>query len=63
MSDMKCHHCGGDLVDASPVEIYCPNPDCWERDMKAARERVRLMWEEQEKQTLRKLKEKYPDVD
>lgn len=62
MSNLKCHRCGGDLVDASPVEIYCPNDECWEQDMKLSFQRVKRLWEEKDKEKLRELKRKYPDV-
>lgn len=60
--NMKCHRCGGDLVDASPVEIYCPNDKCWKEDMKLSFQRVRHLWEEKDKEKLRELRKKYPDV-
>lgn len=62
LTDMKCHRCGGDLVDASPVEIYCPNDECWEEDMKLIKKALRLRVKQDELKELQRLREKYPDV-
>ena len=59
IKDMTCDRCGGPLIDAAPVEIYCPNDECFKEDLRITQERVKAIWEKRERAELARLKAKY----
>lgn len=58
----QCQHCGGELVRAHPVAIYCPNPACWREELRKSRLLYQQWLEQREQAELARLQDKYGEA-
>lgn len=62
MIDLTCERCGGQMIDASPVEIFCDNPECEKEDMAIAIKWMKEIRLNRERKEYERLKKKFePD--
>lgn len=57
--DVLCNDCGANMLPGIPGELYCPNPDCMDKDRQRAMRWLRERIEREERAELARLKAKY----